>query len=99
MQQFTKPTIGKQVEVVLDNSVQGGRVFYHRPETMTYVGTVLTPASHVSPDAFALTGSKTFPVRTISLGRVLKMRYLDGAELAKMDIIVEDVIERQVKGS
>jgi len=99
MEQFAQPEIGTQIEVTVGVRNTGGKVFYHRPTTHTFIGTVLTPPYDIGPDKFALSGTTSFPVRVIQLDNVKDMRTVDGAELAKRNIVVSDVIEEQVAGS
>jgi len=102
MEQFTQPIVGKQIEIVVENP-QTGPTGYNRPKNHTFTGTVAVRERWLNDKQFAVTSGLDdryrFPVRVISLDRVLKMKYVEGTVVAKEEVKPDNSIEESVEGS
>lgn len=79
---MNRPTVGTTVTVVVRNLVRHRPVYIpmydsytpESPETITYIGVVVTPDKWLKPNEFNLTtGLSHFPIRTINLNNVISI--------------------------
>lgn len=102
MTQLQRPNVGQKIEVVIDNKNYGGPIFYFRPNTETFVGTVIDSPKWLKEHQFAMTSGLpkryNFPFRVITLEKVLEINEVDIDEDEEIETL-GDVIEEVVKGS
>jgi len=78
------PKPGKMAEVTVKNTRPKGEVFYHIPDTVTYVGMIEIPNKYVTSDKFQMSAGKDarcgFNSRVIPKSSIVALRYFDGSD-------------------